>query len=165
MTVRWWAGRVRQFWRYATGRVSAGERAELHSWLTGPQLRLFESMHRADQRHGLDVVDALRRAGHSNPDLLVAGLLHDAGKGRELRVWHRVAWSLSERYWRGSPGPFTRLHGFRRAFATLAGHAERSAELALAAGCTALTAELIRHQAEPTDMELGTALLLADDAS
>lgn len=165
MSSRWWPNKIRQFVRYMSGRVSAAERDGLGRWLTEPQLELFDSMHRADQRHGLDVVDALRRAGHSNPDLLVAGLLHDAGKGRDPRVWHRVAWSLAERYGAGEAGAFARLPGFRRAFATLAHHAERSAELAFAAGCTPLAAELIRHQAEPTDTELGTALLLADDAS
>ena len=36
---------------------------------------------RADQRHGLDVVAALRADGHDAPDLLLAGLFHDASKG------------------------------------------------------------------------------------
>jgi integrase len=165
MSSHWWPNKIRQFVRYMSGRVTAAEHEELGIWLTAPQLALFQGMHRADQRHGLDVVDALRRSGHSNPDLLVAGLLHDAGKGRNVRVWHRVAWSLSERYGSGEAGLLARFHGFRHAFATLAQHAQRSAEMALAAGCTPLTAELIRHQAEPTDSELGTALLLADEAS
>ena len=53
-------------------------------------------MHVADQRHGLDVVASLRAAGRTDPDLLLAGLLHDAGKG-QTGVWPRVAWSLGER--------------------------------------------------------------------
>ena len=33
-----------------------------------------------DQRHGLAVYRSLCRAGHTNPELLAAGLLHDTGK-------------------------------------------------------------------------------------
>jgi hypothetical protein len=164
MSLHWWAGRIRQFARYMTGRVSAGERQALRSWLTPAQLALFEQMHRADQRHGLDVVATLRRSGHSEPDLLVAGLLHDCGKGRSLHVWHRVAWSLFE--------PRRRIKRFvlmvptfRPAFATIASHPNTSAELALAAGCSPRTADLIRHQDDPTDQDLGVALQLADEAS
>lgn len=163
--IGWWAGRVRQFVRYVTGRVSRAEREKLGTWLTPAQLDLHDEMHRADKRHGLDVVQALRSAGHSDPDLLVAGLLHDCGKGRSLRVWHRIGWSLSERYDGWVRTAALRIPTFAPAFATQAAHAERSAELALAAGCSPRTADLIRHQAEPTDPELGVALRLADEAS
>ncbi len=163
--ISWWAGHTRQFVRYVTGRVTPSERVALAGWLTAAQLELFDRMHRADRRHGLDVVAALRRAGHSDADLLIAGLLHDCGKGLDLRVWHRIGWSLSERYGEGVRGAIVRLPTFQRAFATLAAHAERSAELALAAGCSERAADLIRHQAEPTDQELGVALRLADEAS
>ena len=47
----------------------------------------------------------------------------------------------------------------------MAVHAARSAELALEAGCSTETADLIRHQAEPVDDVLGKALLLADQAN
>ena len=163
--IAWWAGRVRQFVRYVTGRVSATERESLRSWLSEPQLALFRSMHRADQRHGLDVVAWLRRGGHTDADLLLAGLLHDSGKGRDLHLWHRVGWSLGERYGAGVRNLLSRLPTFYKAFATIEAHADKSADLALAAGCSELTADLIRHQAEPTDQELGVALRLADEAS
>jgi hypothetical protein len=165
MSVHWWAGRIRQFGRYVTGRVSASERRALRSWLTPAQLELFEEMHRADQRHGLHVVVTLRRAGHSEPDLLIAGLLHDCGKGRSLHVWHRVGWSLSQRYGEGVRHALVRLPTFRGAFATLEAHADKSAEMALVAGCSPRTADLIRHQDDPTDADLGVALQLADEAS
>lgn len=161
----WWAGKVRRFGRYFTGRISAQERANLATSLARPQLELFESMHPADQRHGLDVVAALQAAGHAQPDLLLAGLLHDCGKGRGLRVWHRVAWSLGERYGARIERAFERLPTFHAAFTTMRDHAARSAELAAAAGCSAATVELIRNQAEPTDPVLGRALLLADQAN
>lgn len=161
----WWAAKVRRFGRYWTGRVGQAERDELAVWLTPQQLALFDAMQRADQRHGLDVVAALRAAGHAEPDLLLAGLLHDCAKGRSIRVWHRVAWSLSERYGTGIERVLASLPGFRAAFATMRDHASRSAEMALAAGATPLTAELIRNQSEPTDQVLGRALLVADQAN
>jgi hypothetical protein len=161
----WWAGRIRQFRRYVTASVSDTERAALRGWLTPSQLDLFASMHRADQRHGLDVVASLRAAGHAEPDLLLAGLFHDAAKGPGVGVGPRVAWSLGERYGRWIHSAARRLPGFATAFGRLRDHAERSAELALAAGCPAATAELIRHQAAPVDRSAGAALLLADEAN
>ena len=128
-------------------------------------MRLFESMHRADQRHGLDVVAALKADRQTEPDLLIAGLLHDCGKGRGLHVWHRVGWSLSERYGPRIERLMMRIPGFEPAFRVIAAHAARSADLALGAGCSANTADLIRHQAEPIDQVLGRALLLADEAN
>jgi hypothetical protein len=163
--VHWWAGRIRQFVRYVTGRVSAVERDALRTWLTAEQVALFDSMHRADRRHGLDVVAKLRRDGHADPDLLLAGLLHDCGKGRSLRLWHRIGWSLGERYGAGVRRGFERLPTFRMAFTVIAEHADVSADMALAAGASERCAELIRHQAAPIDDELGVALQLADEAS
>lgn len=161
----WWAGKVRRFGRYFTGRIGATERTDLAAWLTPAQEALFDSMHPADQRHGLDVVAALRAEGHAQPELLLAGLLHDCGKGRALHVWHRVGWSLGERYGKRVERAFERVPTFRNVFATMRVHAARSAELAAAAGCSATTVELIRNQAEPTDPVLGRALLLADQAN
>jgi hypothetical protein len=161
----WWAAKARRFGRYFVGRVRAAEKAELARWLTPAQLALFEGMQRADQRHGLDVVAALRSSGRSEEELLLAGLLHDCAKGRAIRVWHRVGWSLGERYGAAVERLFARLPGFTTAFATMRDHAARSAEMARAAGASALTAELIRNQAEPTDEVLGRALLLADQAN
>ena len=158
----WWAGKIRQFVRHLTGRVSAAERAALAGWLTAAQLDLFGTMHRADQRHGLDVVADLRASGHADPELLLAGLLHDASKGPGVGVWHRVAWSLGERYGVGIHALAARLPGFAAALARIREHPERSAELALAAGCSERTAGLIRHQADPIDHAAGEALRLAD---
>jgi hypothetical protein len=163
--VGWWAGKIRQTWRHLTGRVSAAERAELRTWLTAPQLRLFDAMHPADRRHGLDVVATLRAAGEGEPDLLLAGLFHDAAKGPSVRLWHRVAWSLGERYGARVLRAAGWLPGARDAFERIGQHPERSAELALAVGCSPRTAELIRHQSEPRDQTLGRALLVADQAN
>ena len=161
----WWARKIRQTFRYATGRVSADERREVAELLTPSQLALFDSMHPADQRHGLDVVRSLRAAGRTEHDLLLAGLFHDAGKGSSTGLASRVAWSLSDRYG-GWVRPLARvLPGVGAGLERMDGHAQRSAELALAAGCSALTADLIRNQASPRDARLGAALLAADEAN
>ena len=158
----WWAGKIRQFVRHLTGRVSAAERTALSAWLTPAQMALFGSMHRADQRHGLDVLADLRRTGHDEPDLLLAGLLHDASKGPGVGIWHRVAWALGEHHGARIHRLAARLPGFGPALERIREHPVRSAELALAAGCSSRTAELIRHQSAPVDAGAGEALRLAD---
>ena len=122
-------------------------------------------MHQADQRHGLDVAALLGEQEHDDPELLMAGLLHDCSKGPGVRLPHRVAWSLGERYGEGVTHAFARLPGFGAAFERLRDHAHDSARLALEAGCSERTAELIRHQADPVDLSAGVALKLADEAS
>jgi hypothetical protein len=121
-------------------------------------------MHVADRRHGLDVVTAIRTAGATDPDLLVAGLLHDCGKGQRVRLVHRVAWSLGQRYgewiWRAS----SHMPTFRYGLDRLRNHADRSAELAAEAGCSLRTVELIRLQDNPLD-EAGELLHAADEAN
>ena len=160
----WWSTKVRQFRAHVRARVAGAERRELAAWLTPPQLSLFDSMPPADQRHGLDVVATLRAGGAADDELLLAGLLHDVGKGSSVGVLARIAWSLGERYgawiWRAAAV----LPGMSGQLERLRGHAERSAELAERAGCSRQTVELIRHQSAPEDA-VGRQLLLADEAN
>jgi hypothetical protein len=160
-----WASRVRQFRAHLGARVRADERAALAGWLTPTQLALFDTMHLADRRHGLDVVATLRAGGTTDPELLLAGLLHDCAKGRTVGVLPRVAWSLGEAWgpWVVSVG--RRLPGFGAALDRLRDHAELSARMALEAGCSIRTAELIRHQADPVEPAAGELLRLADEAN
>ena len=160
----WWAARTRQFRTHVRATVRPQERLELATWATPQQRRLFDSMHIADQRHGLNVVASLRAHGVTATDVLLAGLLHDAGKG-DAGVWPRVAWSLGERYGRWVHSVARALPGFGAALARLRDHAETSASLAAAAGCGALTVNLIRHQAAPVDPHYGEMLRLADEAN
>ena len=136
----------------------------MQTWLSSEQLALFDGMHVADQRHGLDVVETLRHQGATDDELLLAGLLHDAGKG-DTGLWPRVAYSLGQEY-----GPWvwrlaSVLPGFRGALRRLNDHADASARLAAAAGCTPRTVELIRHQEAPQDGDAGARLRLADEAN
>jgi hypothetical protein len=159
-----WVSKVRQFRAHGRARVSSAERELLVTWLTPRQLTLFDSMHVADRRHGLDVVETLRAEGRVDDELLLAGLLHDAGKGR-TGVWPRVAYSLGQEYgaliWRLAG----LLPGYRDALARLRDHADASARLATAAGCSPRTVELIRHQDAPRDADAGERLRLADEAN
>jgi hypothetical protein len=160
----WWAAKARQFRSHVRARVGPDERAALVAWLSPAQLALFDSMHIADRRHGLDVVGTLRRDGVTEEEVLLAGLLHDAGKG-DTGVWPRVAYALGQAY-----GPWIWrvagiLPGWTVALRRLAEHAETSAALAAAAGCSARTVELIRHQDAPIDPVAGRALQLADEAN
>ena len=120
-------------------RVAPDERAGLADWITPAQLALFDPMHVADRRHGLDVVATLRAEGVTDPEVLLAGLLHDAGKGTPGSG-------------RGSPirshGGTDAGSGGRPAAARDAGaierlrdHAETSAQLAAAA--VGITASLL----------------------
>lgn len=161
----WWGGKVRQTVRHVTGRVSREEQASLAAWLSPAQLDLFDRMHPADRRHGLDVVAALRAEGHAEPELLLAGLFHDASKGPRTRLVHRVTWSLGERYGAWVWQVARPLPTFDTALDRMASHAVDSALLAQAAGCPDVTADLIRYQARPRDPVLGEALRVADEAS
>ena len=160
----WWGSRARQFRAHVRASVGPAERAGLETWLTDQQLALFDGMHVADQRHGLDVVATLRTDGMSDPEVLLAGLLHDAGKGH-TGVWPRVAYALGQRYGSWIPQVAGVLPPARAAQARLRDHAEVSAALAGAAGCSPRTVELIRHQDAPVDPEAGRLLQLADEAN
>ncbi len=153
----------RQFRDHLRARVAPAERADLATWITPAQLAVFDAMTLADRRHGLDVVAELRRHGVDDPAVLVAGLIHDAGKGR-TGLWPRVAYSLGQAYgawvWRAAAS----LPGFGPALDVLRDHPERSAALAAAAGCDPRTVELIRHQDAPVDPRYGRLLHEADEA-
>ena len=163
-SVAWWVTKIRQTKRHLLARVPARERDAVAAWLTPTQLALFDSMHVADRRHGLDVVAALRAGGETDRELLLAGLLHDAGKGHTgmvPRILHalgqaRITWPAHSLGW---------LPGMRLALQRLRDHADTSAQLATAAGCSSRTVELIRWQDAPRDPEAGERLRLADEAN
>jgi len=163
-SISWWAAKARQFRSHVRARVAADERSALMDWLSPAQIALFDSMHVADRRHGLDVVRTLRADGVTDDEVLLAGLLHDAGKGA-TGVLPRVAFSLGQAYgswvWRLAGV----VPGWGAALGRLQVHAESSAVLAAQAGCSPRIVELIRHQEAPVDPVAGRALQLADEAN
>jgi hypothetical protein len=160
----WWTGKVRQARRFIGAQVGSAEHDAAKSWLTAAQLALFDSMHVADRRHGLDVVTSLRRDGTDDDDLLLAGLLHDAGKG-DTGLFPRVIYSLSQAYGGWIASAFGWLPAMGSSLERLRTHAETSAVLAGEAGCSPRTVELIRWQESPRDPEAGERLRLADEAN
>ncbi len=160
----WWADKARQTIAHLRAQVSPAERASLAAWLEPAELALFDGMHVADRRHGLDVVAWLRRDGCSDPEVLAAGLLHDCAKG-DTGVGPRIAYALGQRHGTWIWHAASLLPSWRAAIARLRVHAEASAGLAAAAGCSPRTVELIRHQDHPIDPEAGERLRLADEAS
>ncbi len=160
----WWGDKTRQAIAYLRARVDPAERAALIDWLRPEELALFDAMHVADRRHGLDVVAYLRADDVVERDVLVAGLLHDCAKG-DTGLGPRVAYSLGERYGRRISRTAGLLPGWKPAIERLRVHAEASARATADAGCSPRTVELIRHQDRPVDPDAGERLRLADEAS
>jgi hypothetical protein len=160
---RFWAGKARQFRAHLLARVTSHERQVLTAWTRPAELALFDAMHVADRRHGLDVVAYLRRAGVTDRDVLAAALLHDCGKG-DTGWPPRVAWSLGEAF-----GPWVwavagRLPGWSNAMTRLRDHAQLSAAAVAAAGLSPRAVTLVREQANPSDPEFGRVFHAADEA-
>jgi hypothetical protein len=161
------AYRVRQFRDHLLARVSPEERTEAHAILPPRAAAVFDAMPAADQRHALDVMERLRSDGLTDADLLAAALLHDAGKGRRIRLWHRVATVLVEavspsRLERiGSPDPSS----WRHPFYLQRHHEALSAAAAREAGCGARVVAFIAGNVADADAQLAAALQAADAAS
>jgi len=170
--------RVQQFLASLRPRVSAGEQAAIAEFLPAAALALFDCMARRDQRHSLDVLQRVQQAAPGQPDLAAAALLHDAAKtalpGRRLRLWHRVLIVLMQAARPGWVQQAGRAdpRSWRYPFYLHAYHPELGARLAEEAGCSPLTAGLIRrhqlHLSHPPRDEferLLAVLQAADDAS
>ena len=158
--------RTRQFFGAFRPRVESGERAEAQERLGEQLLALFASMTERDQRHSLDVMRTLKERGCRDDDLLMAALLHDAGKGRlagvSIRLWHRVAYVLTAT---GAPWALSRLESGRGGLAALHHHAERGAVVAEALGAPSAVVELVRRHDERDSPDERLRLLRAADDS
>lgn len=157
--------RVAQFIGHLTARVDPGEVERARPLLPDTAWPLFAGMPIADRRHALDVVARLAAAGQRDPDLLAAALLHDAGKGHRMRLWHRVGGVLLEAV---APRALARLAtpdrgSWRYPFHLYLHHAALSADAALAAGCSRRAAAFIGGSTEPGDAPLAAALRRADE--
>jgi hypothetical protein len=157
--------RLRQASKALGGALNSSQRAEIAPVLGPRLLPLFLTMGPLGQRHGYDAYRTLLARGERHPDLLAAGLLHDAGKGR-LGVPARAAWVLL-----GALSPALRarlarapLFGNLLGFAQNLHHAEQGARAAACAGGSETLVRLIRdHKAQGAGDPLLLALQSADD--
>lgn len=129
--------------------------------MSGPEVWLFHSMPRRDQRHALAVMSRLRETT-DHRDLLLAGLLHDCGKG-DVPIWLRILHVIAPRF--GRVVGQENATGWRNAAYRLNRHVELSARLAEEAGCSAVTVRLVAGKPLPEEAPLAALLFAADDAS
>ncbi|RME98050.1 MAG: hypothetical protein D6768_18265 [Chloroflexi bacterium] len=148
---------------------------------TPAQQSLFYRMPPNDRRHAVAVAQTLRQAGHTNPALLQAALLHDAGKSIGQPIIHRVLIVLLEAFWPAALARLSRFHPtpkshtqnpesairqipwWRRPFVVHAEHPQIGATWAEQVQCDPLAVQLIRqHQtALPDELHTGPQKLLA----
>ncbi len=146
------AMRLRQGARALTAWIHPVDGALAASVLTPALLGLFYRLRRSEQLHSLRVLRTLYAAGETDPDLMVAALLHDVGKTvgpfslpeRVLVVLVRKCAPALYRRW-GKSEP----HGWKRPFAISLRHPEWSAQMVAAAGGSPRAVELCRRHAEP----------------
>ncbi|HLZ69801.1 MAG TPA: HD domain-containing protein [Dehalococcoidia bacterium] len=155
--------RMQQFIRALGARPGHADLAQARSLLSEPHWRLFRQMAPRDQQHAIETLRLIGMEGAPSPDLALAALLHDAGKGYVrlhervlfvlLALWPRLLWRLSAEH-----GPHWRAALWRSAR-----HAETGARLAAETGASARVADLIRrhHTRAADDREL-RALIEAD---
>jgi hypothetical protein len=160
------AYRVRQLRAALRAQISADEWAMVVAMLTPPEARLFAAMPRYDQRHCLDVWATLHAAGHTDPLLLRAALIHDCGKlddaGRPMALsWYALATLLKR-----IPGLYlaaARLGGPLTPIRIYAEHAWRGARMAVEAGSPPAMVAMIRHYHDPAPQGAAALLQWADE--
>jgi putative nucleotidyltransferase with HDIG domain len=156
--------RVGQFWRHASARVTADERANAERIL-GTLAPFFLELPVNDQRHGLDVLQTVNRLEPQSSLLLQqAALLHDLGKShahfsvieRSLTVFLRAVSPRSLRALQRSRPAFARRYGI------YADHARIGAERLHAAGAPELAAIVAEHHATQPQSDVARRLQGAD---
>ena len=164
------AYRTRQFWKALAGPHMRVETETLQPHLTRLQIDLFRRMQASEQVHAFKVLEHLKAAGQTDPDLLAAALIHDAGKSlHPPTVLDRVIVVLGSRFFRKGAARWSAgvPAGLHRPFVVAANHPAWGADLAIQAGASARTIDLIRRHHDPLspDDPLLIALQAADDAN
>ena len=158
--------RARQFKRTLAPGITDDDLREAESALGGDLYALFAAMQPADQRHCLDVYRKLRADGEDDPDVLVAALIHDAGKGgdsaRCIRTWHRVAYVVLGTLPSGALDRIARGDG---GLAHLHRHGETTLRIIRGAGASERIVTLLEGmESDRSDDPRAARLIAADDA-
>jgi len=166
--------RVRQFKQAISApELSDAQLAEIQAILSDREFVLFLKFDQGEQWHSYQVMRMLQDAGHAQPDLLQAGLLHDVGKTRSpLSVWDRSLIVAVKKVMPEKTAVWGKdsEDGWKRPFVVKEQHPEWGAKMAEAAGSRELVVSLIRrHQDDLPEMadseedELLHLLQWADD--
>jgi hypothetical protein len=143
--------RFRQGLRALESRLRPVDDTLAGEYLSPALYTLYRRMRRSERQHSLRVLHSLIAAGHTDPDLLVAALLHDVGKTRtrfflpEKVLVVLVKAASPGLYWRWGSGS---ARGWRRPFAVSVQHPAWGADMVAAAGGSPLAVELIRRHAD-----------------
>ncbi len=154
--------RVNQFWQALFTNTDTEAYSQAQQLLTPAQWELFDALQPAERSHALAMYRKLLEQGETQPDLLIASLLHDVGKLRyRLNPLERAMIVLAKallphqvpRWGSLPPEGWESLPGWRKAFVLSEQHAAWGAELAHAAGVSPLTESLIRQHHQPRGSE------------
>lgn len=170
------AYRLRQFWLAVAGRPTQIQLEKAARVLTPVQFSLFRQLQLSEQAHALDVLERVQAAGHTQPELMQAALLHDVGKAQHgLRIWERVWIVIGGRLFPQLKTVWAegQLRGLQRAFVIAVQHPAWGAEMTRAVDTDPRVVKLIAlHQVKPIDLSLDENMKLmlrvlqaADDES
>ncbi len=150
--------RLRQFLNGFHAAVDPAELAQVAELLPPKAFDLFQQMPVDAQRHSLNVLQTLQKAGHTDADLLSAALLHDVGKvaadeaGVPIRLWSRGLLVVVEMMaphllaqWAVAEPTSTWQNRWRYTLHVHLMHPQIGAAWAKEAGCSPRTVWLIDH--------------------
>jgi hypothetical protein len=159
--------RLRQFASALQARITPAERTLVAQLLTPAEQDLFQRMPVYDQRHCLDVYHTLVAAGHCDPLLLRAALIHDCGKVDDAGHPMTLAWYVLVTILKRLPLIYTIAGSghlpLLQPVQTYAEHAWRGARMAAAAGSPQEMVLMLRHYHDPLPHGLARILQWADE--
>ncbi|WP_420641929.1 HD domain-containing protein [Candidatus Leptofilum sp.] len=144
--------RLWQFWQIVTAvPLEPAAREEIATILSAVEMSLFDQFSLNDQWHSYRVMKMLQEAGHNQPPLLVAALLHDVGKTKlSLSIWERSLIVLASILLPRQTAVWGQGEavGWKRPFVVKAQHPVWSADMASEAGSLPQAIALMRRHQE-----------------